>query len=76
MVCDKDDRGFASQVNPIHSNSKRTYKVRGIKAEGGAAAAMFQNEEAGTRMSVADYFQSQYNYKCAPKASTATIFQT
>ena len=51
------------QVNPIHSNSKRTYKVRGIKAQGGAAAAMFQNDEAGTRMSVADYFETQYKYR-------------
>lgn len=50
-------------MNPIHSNSKRTYKVRGIKAEGGAAAAMFQNDEAGTRMSVADYFETQYKYR-------------
>lgn len=51
------------QVNPIHSNNKRTYKVRGIKAEGGAAAAMFENEEAGRRMSVAEYFETQYKYK-------------
>ena len=50
-------------MNPIHSNSKRTYKVRGIKAEGGAAAAMFQNDEAGTRMRVADYFETQYKYR-------------
>lgn len=50
-------------MNPTHGNSKRTYKVRGIKAEGGAAGAMFQNEAAGREMSVAEYFEEQYKLK-------------
>jgi hypothetical protein len=55
--------GIVMQVNPVHTNSKRTYKVRGIKAEGGAAAAMFDNQEKGVRQSVAQYFEEQYGLK-------------
>ncbi len=51
------------QVNPTHTNSKRTYKVRGIKAEGGAAAALFDNAEKGCTQSVAEYFEEQYSIK-------------
>ena len=65
VTCRAELKGacMALQVNPIHSNAKRTYKVRGIKAEGGAAAAMFQNDEAGRQMSVAEYFELQYKVK-------------
>ena len=51
------------QINPTHSNMKRTYKVRGIKAEGGAAAAMFENQEKGCTQSVAEYFEEHYGVK-------------
>jgi len=50
-------------VNPTHTNSKRTYKVRGINVEGGAAATMFNNVEKGCTQSVEQYFEEQYGRK-------------
>lgn len=54
------------QVTVTHSNSKRKYKVKGIKAEGGAASTFFMNEQEGREMSVAEYFEKQYNLRCCP----------
>ena len=46
-----------------HGNPHRKYKVKDIRGEGGAAGAMFMNEQEGCEMSVAEYFEMQYKMK-------------
>lgn len=50
-------------MTTLHGNTKRKYKVKGIKAEGGAAGTMFNNEAEGREMSVAEYFEKQYQVR-------------
>ena len=51
------------QINGTHGNTKRSYKVKGIKADGGSANTFFMNEQEGREMSVAEYFEKQYNIR-------------
>ena len=43
-------------------NKKRTYKVKTLTTEG-ADQLMFENEQEGREMSVAEYFEKQYKMR-------------
>jgi hypothetical protein len=53
----------AAQIEVTHMGTKkRLYKVKTL-TDKGADALMFENEQEGREMSVAEYFEAQYKMR-------------